>query len=55
MRQFYYKMWRLLQITLFNLIEGRGGGGGGQYQFLGRIATHLPYFYLLKLPSQMTK
>ena len=28
MRQFYYKMWRLLQITLFNLIEGRGGGRG---------------------------
>ena len=58
----YYKMWRLLQIILFNLIEGVGGRGGavggggrGQYQFLGKIATHLPYFHLLKLPSQMIK
>ena len=25
----YYKMWRLLQIILFNLIEGVGGRGGG--------------------------
>ena len=41
-------MRQLLQITLFNLIEG-------QYQFLRKIATHWPYFHLLILPSQMIK
>ena len=44
MRQFYFKMRHLLQIALFKLIAGVGEG---QYQFFGKIATHLPYFHLL--------
>ena len=41
-------MRRLLQITLFNLITGRSGGG--QYKLLEKIATHLPSSYMLTPP-----
>ena len=38
----YSNMLHFVDVTLSNLI-----GGWGQYQFLGKISTHFPYFHLL--------
>ena len=42
-RQFFKDVICIFYVTLFNLTTE----GWGQYQFLGKIATHLPYFHLL--------